>query len=237
MDITYYGHSCFSLDVGGTTLLFDPFLTGNPLAAELRVEEITADYLFLSHGHADHIGDAPDIAKRTGALVVASFEVAEWLLRQGVGRVYAMNLGGRKRWPFGMVHYVPAFHSSSLPDGGYGGPAGGFVIRAPEGTVYYAGDTALFGDMKLLGEMHHPISLAVLPIGDTFTMGVDDAVRAAELLDCRNVMGVHYDSFEGIRIDKGAAREAFLAAEIDLHLLSIGGKLTVSQAGRLSEAK
>ncbi len=237
MELTYYGHSCFSLEIGGSRLLFDPFLTGNPLAAGLSVEEIPADYLLLSHGHADHIGDAPDIAKRTGALVVSSFEVADWLLKQGVEHVYAMNLGGKKRWPFGIVRYVPAFHSSSLPDGGYGGPAGGFVIGTPEATVYYAGDTALFGDMKLLGEMHHPISLAILPIGDIFTMGVEEAIRAAELLGCRNVLGVHYDTFEGIRIDKRAAREAFSAAEMDLHLLPIGGKLAVSQSETTSEAR
>ncbi|MDD4932444.1 MAG: metal-dependent hydrolase [Methylacidiphilaceae bacterium] len=237
MELTYYGHSCFALDVGGTSLLFDPFLTGNPLTVDLRIEEIPADYLLLSHGHADHIGDAPEIAERTGALVVSSFEVAEWLLKRGVERVYAMNLGGKKEWPFGVVHYVAAFHSSSLPDGSYGGPAGGFVIRAPEGTVYYAGDTALFGDMKLLGEIYHPITLAILPIGDTFTMGVEDAIRAAEFLGCRNVMGVHYDTFQGIRIDKDAAREAFAAAELDLHLLPVGGKLTVSEAGRFSGAK
>ncbi|WP_370569347.1 metal-dependent hydrolase [Methylacidimicrobium sp. B4] len=237
MEVTYYGHSCFGLEIGGTRLLFDPFLTGNPLASTLRAEEIPADYLFLSHGHADHIGDGPDIAKRTGALVVSSFEVAEWLLRQGVEGVYAMNLGGKKSWPFGVVHYVPAFHSSSLPDGGYGGPAGGFVIRAAEGTVYYAGDTALFGDMKLLGEMYHPIALAILPIGDTFTMGVEEAIRAAELLDCRNVMGVHYDTFEGIRIDRRAALEAFSRAELNLHLLPIGGTLIVPRAGRSSEGK
>ncbi|VVM06906.1 hypothetical protein MAMC_01330 [Methylacidimicrobium cyclopophantes] len=237
MEVTYYGHSCFALEIGETRLLFDPFLTGNPLAADLPVDEIAADYLLLSHGHADHIGDAPDIAKRTGALVVSSFEVAEWLLKQGVERVYAMNLGGKKWWPFGLVQYVPAFHSSSLPDGSYGGPAGGFVIRSPEGTVYYAGDTALFGDMKLLGEIYHPISLAILPIGDTFTMGVDEAIRAAELLGCRNVLGVHYDTFEPIRIDKRAASEAFSAAELDLHLLPIGGRMTIACAGRDLEGR
>ncbi|WP_018290556.1 metal-dependent hydrolase [Verrucomicrobium sp. 3C] len=237
MEVTYYGHSCFALKVGGSSLLFDPFLTGNPLAADLRIEEIPADYLLLSHGHADHIGDAPGIAERTGALVVSSFEVAEWLLKRGVERVYAMNLGGKKEWPFGVVHYVVAHHSSSLPDGSYGGSAGGFVIRTSEETVYYSGDTALFGDMKLLGEIYHPITLAILPIGDTFTMGADDAIRAAELLGCRNVMGVHYDTFEGIRIDKGAAREAFSAAELNLYLLPIGGRLTVSQTGRFSEEK
>ena len=221
MKVTYYGHSCFTVAVGGRTLLFDPFITGNPLAGAIDVNSLSADFILVSHGHVDHVADAVAVAQRTGATVIANYEVAHWLQQKGAPKIHPLNHGGGCQFDFGRLQFVNAIHSSSLPDGTYGGNPGGFVVESAEGSFYYSGDTALTQDMKLIGE-RTPLKFAALCIGDNFTMGVDDAVRAAEFVRCREILGVHYDTFPPIRIDHAAALEKFRAAGRTLHLLNIG---------------
>ena len=179
MKLTYYGHSCFSVEIKGKHILFDPFVTYNELAKELDVNSIPADYIFLSHGHADHFADCVSVAQRTGATVVAAWEIHEWLNKNGVSKTHPMNTGGKWNFDFGAVKCVVAQHSSGLPDGSYGGNPMGFVFTTEEGNFYYSGDTALTMDMQLIPRWAK-LDFAVLPIGDNFTMGVEDAVQAAE---------------------------------------------------------
>jgi L-ascorbate metabolism protein UlaG (beta-lactamase superfamily) len=221
MKVIYYGHSCFSVRVGGKTLLFDPFITPNPLAKAIDVTTVPADFILVSHGHGDHLADAVDIAKRTGALVIANYEVATWLNKQGAPRVHPLNHGGVCQFDFGRVKFVNAIHSSTLPDGSSGGNPGGFVIESAEGNFYFSGDTALTMDMKLIGESTK-LRFAVLCVGDNFTMGPDDAVCAANFIRCKEILGVHYDTFPPIQIDHAAAKEKFKAAGKILHLLRPG---------------
>lgn len=226
MQFTFYGHACFAVDLGGTRLLFDPFITPNPLASAIDVNTVEADYILISHGHGDHIADAVSMATRTGATVISAFEIVQWLGTHGVTNSYGMNLGGSSPFPFGRVKYVPAVHSSTLPDGSPGGNPGGFVVTAGERTFYYAGDTALTYDMKLIGE-RYALDFAVLPIGDTFTMGYEDAVRAAQFVGAKRVIGVHFDTFPPIAIDHDAARTAFAREGIELILPTIGDTVTL----------
>ncbi|HEY5811181.1 MAG TPA: metal-dependent hydrolase [Terrimicrobiaceae bacterium] len=204
MKLTYYGHSCFSVQIGGKTLLFDPFITPNTLANQIKSENIEADYILISHGHWDHIADAIEIAKRTAATVISNYEISVWLGKQGIEKTHPMNHGGKRIFDFGRVKYVNAIHSSQLPDGSYGGNPGGFVVDSGQEAFYYSGDTALTRDMELIaGEF--ALRFAVLPIGDNFTMGADDAARAAALLKCEQVVGVHFDTFPVIEIDHAEA--------------------------------
>ena len=221
MKVTYYGHSCFAAQVANKTLLFDPFITGNELAKAIDVDKVPADYILISHGHADHMADAAGIAKRTGATIVSNYEVTEWFGKQGLPRTHPLNHGGGWRFDFGRVKFVNAIHSSSLPDGTYGGNPGGFVVESDEGNFYYSGDTALTMDMKLIGEST-PLRFAALCIGDNFTMGIDDAIKAAQYVRCKEVLGLHYNTFPPIRIDPPAAVERFDAAHQHLHLLLPG---------------
>jgi L-ascorbate metabolism protein UlaG (beta-lactamase superfamily) len=221
MQVTYYGHSCFGVRVAGKDLLFDPFVSGNPLAGAINPDTIPADYILVSHGHDDHLLDAAAVAHRTHATIIAPFEVGEWFRRQGVARVEAMNHGGSLGLEFGRVKLVTAVHSSMLPDGSYGGNPAGFVVATGEGNFYYSGDTALTLDMKLIGETT-PLKFAALCLGDYFTMGVEDALRAAEFIRCDEILGVHFDSFPPIKIDHAAATEKFRAAARRLHLLKPG---------------
>jgi L-ascorbate metabolism protein UlaG (beta-lactamase superfamily) len=225
MKITYYGHSAFSVEAAGRTLLFDPFITPNPLAKAIDANKLAADFIFVSHGHGDHLADAAPIAKRTKATVIGNFEIATWLGKQGVEKTHGMNHGGSFKFDFGRAKFVNAIHSSSFPDGTYAGNPGGFVVETSEGNFYYSGDTALTMDMKLIGEST-PLKFAVLCIGDNFTMGLDDAVKAAEFIRCKQIVGVHYDTFPPIKIDHTAAKEKFAAAGKQLHLLRIGESQT-----------
>jgi L-ascorbate metabolism protein UlaG (beta-lactamase superfamily) len=221
MKLTYYGHSCFAVVINRFTLLFDPFITPNELAKAVDVNKVAADYILVSHGHEDHLADAAGIAKRTGAMLISNFEIATWFGRQGVNKSHAMNHGGAAKFDFGRVKYVNAIHSSTLPDGSSGGNPGGFVIESAEGHFYYSGDTALTMDMKLIGESTK-LKFAVLCIGDNFTMGAEDAVRAAGFVRCTEILGVHYDTFPPIKIDHAAAQETFSNAGSRLHLLTPG---------------
>ncbi len=221
MNLTYYGHACFAVEIGSRALLFDPFISGNPLAAGIDLQSIQASYILVSHGHGDHLADAAAIAKRTGATVIAPFEVANWLAKQGAPKIHPVNHGGGCQFDFGKVKLVNAIHSSSLPDGSYGGNPGGFVVQSEAGNFYYSGDTALTYDMQLIGESVR-LAFAVLCIGGNFTMDVDDAIRAAAFLSCDNIVGVHYDTFPPIKIDHEVALEKFRKAGLRLHLLKIG---------------
>jgi len=225
MIITYYGHSCFGVEIKGRHLLFDPFITPNELAQNIQVNNVKADYILISHGHEDHIADAVLIAKRTGAKVICNWEIFVWLTKQGVENIHPMNIGGKTRLDFGNVKCVAAAHSSSLPDGSNGGNPMGFVIESHERNFYYAGDTALTYDMKLIGE-YRSIDFAFLPIGDNFTMGVDNAIIATEFINCEDIIGMHYDTFGYIKIDKNEAIHKFDAAGKQLTLLEIGQTIT-----------
>lgn len=226
MRFTYYGHSCFAVQIKGKNILFDPFITPNTLAAGIDINKIQADYIFLSHGHEDHIADGISIAGRTGAKVVCSFEIHIWLNNQGITNTHPMNTGGKWAFDFGTVKCVVAQHSSGLPDGSYGGNPMGFVFTTEEGNFYYSGDTALTLDMQLVPQ-YATLNFAVLPIGDNFTMGIDDTIQAARFIQCSQVIGVHYDTFGYIKIDHEKAKQAFLNQEMQLHLLKPGESLDI----------
>jgi L-ascorbate metabolism protein UlaG (beta-lactamase superfamily) len=226
MQLTYYGHSCFSVTVNGKILLFDPFITGNELAAAIDINSIEADYILLSHGHSDHVADAETIAKRTGATIIAAYEVAVWFAAKGIDKYQPMNTGGKWKFDFGTVKCVHAVHSSTLPDGSNGGNPMGFIIINDEQNFYYAGDTALTLDMQLI-PVFAGIDFAILPIGDNFTMGMEDAVQAAKMVQTKLVIGVHYDTFGLIKIDHQKAMELFKTNELELKLPGIGETIAI----------
>lgn len=220
-DLTYYGHACFSVELAGKKILFDPFVTPNPMASNIDLATIEADYVLISHGHEDHVADAVDILKRTGAVLISNYEVVSWFAEQGCTNAHPLNHGGAVELPFGKVKYVNAVHSSVLPDGSYGGNPGGFVIESDQASFYYSGDTALTYDMKMLGEFHQ-LDWAVLCVGDNFTMGYADAAICSEWVGVKQVVGVHFDTFPYIEIDHEAAKASFAAKGRSLHLLDIG---------------
>lgn len=220
MKLTYFGHSCFQVESKGKKILFDPFITHNELAKEVDVNSLHPDYIFLSHAHVDHIADCTGIAQRTGCKVIAAFEVHEWLNKQGIANTHPMNTGGKWVFDFGTVKCVVAHHSSSLPDGSYGGAPMGFLFTCEEGSFYYSGDTALTLDMQLIPTWAK-LDFAVLPIGDNFTMDIADAVRCADFIQCKKIVGVHYNTFGFIKIDKAAAKAAFMASGTTLLLPAI----------------
>ncbi|HEX4343280.1 MAG TPA: metal-dependent hydrolase [Verrucomicrobiae bacterium] len=221
MKLTYYGHSCFSVKIGGHNLLFDPFITPNKLAKNIDVKKVPADFILVSHGHEDHVADVLKIAKRTGATIISCYELALWFKKKGAKKVHPMNHGGWFKFDFGRVKFTSAIHSSTTPDGVYAGSASGILIESKEGNFYFSGDTALTMDMKLIGEST-PLKFAALCIGGNFTMGVDDAIKAADFVRCKEILGVHYDTFPPIRIDHAEAVTAFKAAGKNLHLLKPG---------------
>ncbi|QEH41174.1 metal-dependent hydrolase [Chitinophaga sp. XS-30] len=226
MKFTYYGHSSFAVEIKGKKIVFDPFITHNELARAIDVDRIEADYIFVSHGHQDHVGDLVALAQRTGAKVVGAFELTEWVSKQGISNVHPMNTGGKWAFDFGTVKCVVAHHSSGLPDGSYGGNPLGFIFTTENGNFYYSGDTALTFDMELVPRWAK-LDFAILPIGDNFTMGVEDAIIAAEFIQCSRIVGVHYDTFGFIKIDKEDAIRKFEAAGLNLLLPAIGESIEI----------
>jgi L-ascorbate metabolism protein UlaG (beta-lactamase superfamily) len=221
MEVTYFGHSCFLLNLGGKQLLFDPYITPNEQAKNINIEEIKPDFILLSHGHGDHVADVEKIYKNNKPQLISTFEVINWFEKKGIEGGHPMNHGGSWDFSFGSVKMVNAIHSSSMPDGSYGGNPAGFIIRAQDITLYYAGDTALHYDMQLIAEEFN-IDLAFLPIGSNFTMDIDDALRAADFVKTKKIIGMHYDTFPYIKIDHQQTMEAAKEAKIDLNLLNIG---------------
>ncbi|HKB52116.1 MAG TPA: metal-dependent hydrolase [Solirubrobacterales bacterium] len=213
MEIKFHGQSCFELSEGATTVLVDPFLKPNNPIAVATAEEVDPTHIAISHGHADHIADAVPVAKRTGAHCVAIVELAKWLEGQGVEEVSDPNFGGTVEFDWGYISLVPAWHTNTIPgseenpfSAEHGiaiGPAAGLLVKLGETTVYHAGDTCLFGDMKLIGQ-RSDIDVALLPIGGHYTMDRHDAVAAAEFVAARTVIPMHYDTFPAIETDSGA---------------------------------
>ena len=224
MRITYYGHSCFLVEINGKKLLFDPFISQNPLASNIDAGKIKADFILVSHGHADHTADLLSLANQTGATVVSNWEICSWVQSKGYKKVHPMNIGGHWIFEFGKVKCVNAVHSSSLPDGTYGGNPMGFLIETPDGKFYYARDTALHLDMKLIGD-YKKMDLAFLPIGNNFTMGIDNAVIASDFIRCDRIIGMHYDTFDMIKIDHDEAKKKFDSAGKQLTLMQVGQTL------------
>lgn len=195
---TWLGHATWKIETEGGVIILDPFFDENP-AAKMKAAEVKADYLLISHGHFDHIADAASIAQRCDATAISNYEIATWLGKQGVKKSIGMNLGGQMTLPFGKLKLVPAWHSSTLPDGSGGGNPGGFVLQLHDGNVYFACDTALFSDMKLIGDME--IDLFICPIGDLFTMGPEDALKAVEFVRPKKVAPSHYNTWPPIEQD------------------------------------
>ena len=226
MKFTFYGHACFGIETGGVKILFDPFITGNELAKGIvDVDTIEADYMLVSHGHGDHVADLVSIANRTGAKVIAAYEVIKWAQAQGVKNVHPMNFGSA-HFDFGKLHFLPAWHSSAMPDGAYGGNPGGFLLQGKEGNFYYSGDTCLMMDMQLIPR-YAKLDFAMLPVGGNFTMDADDAAIAADFIKCDKIIGVHFDTFGFIKIDHDKTKEIFSKAGKELILPKIGETITL----------
>ncbi|WP_131537489.1 metal-dependent hydrolase [Pedobacter nototheniae] len=225
MKYTYYGQSCFLIEAAGKKLLFDPFITHNPLAKNVDIKAIEADYILVSHGHGDHVADLVELAKQTSATVIAIPEITDWAQKQGVEKVHPMNFG-KFTFDWGAVRMVVATHSSGLPDGSYGGNPAGFVLEVEGKTVYFAGDTGLTIEMKVLADIYN-LDYAILPIGGNYTMDVDDALIATKYFECNNVIGVHYNTFPVIEIDTQAAVDKFKRENKVLLLPAIGETITL----------
>lgn len=224
-ELTWLGHGSWSIKAAGQTILLDPFLDDSPVAP-VKSDDVEADFILVSHGHYDHVADVEKIARRTGATIVSNFEICEWYGAKGLEKVHAMNLGGGFEFPFGRVQMTIAHHSSMLPDGANGGNPAGFVVTLPEGNVYFACDTGLFYDMKLIG--FSGLELAALPIGDNFTMGPDDALEAVKLIQPKRVVPVHTGTWELIAQDTDAwAERVYKETSTEPVVLAPGEKITL----------
>ncbi len=223
--VTYYGQSCFEIQTKGKYLLTDPMISLNPLAKHVDKNQLKADYILVSHGHGDHTFDVIDIAKNTDPVIISNYEIVDYFSNKGL-KGHHMNTGGSFMFEFGKLKYVNALHSSSLPDGTYAGNPGGFVLSNEEICFYFAGDTALTLDMKLIPVTSPQLDFAILPIGDNFTMGYEDAIIASDFINCNTIIGCHYDSFPVIEIDKKKAVKAFESKGKKLLLPEIGETLT-----------
>ena len=218
--VTWYGHATIGMKVGEYQLLVDPFFTGNP-AASTTADKVEADFILVSHGHGDHVGDAIKIAKRTGAMVISNAEIADWFEKQGIEKTHGQHLGGGFMYPFGYLKLTFALHGSALPDGSNGGNPAGFLLTAEGKKIYLAGDTGLFGDMQLIGE--EGLDLAMLPNGDNYTMGPDDALRATKMLQAKDIIPIHYNTFDLLKQDAGAwAKRVEAETKSKVHILKPG---------------
>ena len=224
--LTYLGQSSFHVKINGFNLIIDPMISINPLAASIEISKLKAEYVLLSHGHGDHVADAEALARQNNAKIISNYEVVSWYEQKGISG-HPMNLGGKYKFDFGTVKYVQAVHSSMLPDGSYGGASGGFVIWNEDKCFYFAGDTALTLDMKIIPMVCPTLDFAILPIGDNFTMGYEDAVIAAEFIQCDKIIGCHYDTFGYIKIDHEAAIREFKNAGKELILLQVGKSIDI----------
>lgn len=220
MKITFYGHASLGIQIKDTFILVDPFISGNNKASNIDIDTLKADYILVTHAHQDHILDVEAIAKRTGAIIVSNYEIIEYYQKKDL-EGHPMNHGGSWDFDFGKLKYVNAIHTSSFPDGSYGGQPGGFIIEGEHKTIYIAGDTALTMDMKLI-PLQTKLDLAILPIGDNFTMGIEDAILASDFVECDKVLGYHFDTFGYIEIDHETAKRKFFDKDKDLMLLEIG---------------
>jgi L-ascorbate metabolism protein UlaG (beta-lactamase superfamily) len=223
--LRWLGHGCWLINTAGQSILLDPFLNDSP-TAPIKADAVKPDFILVSHGHFDHVADAAGIAARTGATVASSFEICEWLGKQGVRNLQHMNLGGSIELPFGRVKMTVAHHSSVLPDGTYGGNPGGFLLTLSDAKIYFACDTALFSDMKQIGAVG--LDLAVLPIGDRFTMGPEDSIEAIKLLSPRRVAPAHYNTWPPIAQDAQSwAARVKSETKAEPIVLEPGGTLTL----------
>lgn len=223
MKITFYGHASLGIEVGGKNIIVDPYISANEAASHIDIMQLKADYIVITHAHGDHILDVEAIANNTGATIVSNAEITNYYQAKGFN-VHPMNHGGSWNFDFGKVKYVVAHHSSSFPDGTYGGNQGGFVIEGEHKNIYIAGDTAVTFDMKLI-PMRTKLDLAILPIGSNFTMDVEDAIIASDFLECDKILGYHYDTFGYIKIDHEDSIKKFFNKGKDLMLLGIGESL------------
>lgn len=225
MNITFYGHACFGIEINGTHLLVDPFITGNPLASHININDVKADYILLTHAHQDHVLDVEIIAERTGATIISNYEIVMYYGAKNL-KGHPVNHGGTFKTDTFSAKYVNAIHTSSFADGSYGGQPGGFVISSGEESLYIAGDTAVTMDMKLI-PMSTKLTASIFPIGDNFTMGIDDAIIAADLVECNKVIGCHFNTFPPIEIDTEVAKSKFSKANKELTILEIGKSITI----------
>jgi len=225
MKITFYGHACLGIEVSGKHIIVDPYITANPKAEHIDINSLKADYILLTHAHNDHTLDVEAIAKNNNSVIVSNYETAAYYGNKGY-QYHPMNHGGSWNFDFGKVKYVAAIHSSSFADGTYGGNPGGFVIEGEHKNIYIAGDTALTMDMKLI-PMRTKLDLAIFPIGSNFTMDVEDAIMAADFVDCDKILGCHYDTFGFIIINHEEAIKQFFDAGKDLMLLDIGESISL----------
>ncbi|WP_299625438.1 metal-dependent hydrolase [uncultured Tenacibaculum sp.] len=225
MNITFYGHACFGIEINGSNIIVDPFITGNPLASHIDINSIKADYILVTHAHQDHVLDVEVLAERTGATIISNYEIVMYYGAKDL-KGHPVNHGGTFKTDSFSAKYVNAIHTSSFADGSYGGQPGGFVITASDKSVYIAGDTAVTMDMKLI-PMTTKLTASIFPIGDNFTMGVDDAIIASDLVECNTVIGCHFNTFPPIEIDVDEAKTKFANANKDLKVLEIGGTITI----------
>jgi L-ascorbate metabolism protein UlaG (beta-lactamase superfamily) len=223
MKITFLGHASLQIQIGDVFLLVDPFISGNPKASHIDIHSLKADFILVTHAHQDHVLDVEYIAKHTGAIVISNFEIVSHFQAKDI-KGHPMNHGGNWTFNFGKVKYVNAIHTSSFPDGSYGGQPGGFVIEGEHKNIYIAGDAALTYDMKLI-PLQIKLDLAILPIGDNFTMGIDDAIIAADFVECDKILGYHFDTFGYIEINHDEAKRKFFKHDKDLMLLEIGASI------------
>ncbi|NVK51667.1 MAG: metal-dependent hydrolase [Flavobacteriaceae bacterium] len=225
MNITFYGHASFGIEIQGKHILIDPFISGNPKASHIDINQLQANYILVTHAHQDHVLDVEAIAKRTGATVISNYEIVNHFIAKACNG-YHLNHGGTFISEVFTVKYVNAVHTSSFADGSYGGEPGGFVITAGEKSLYIAGDTCVHFDMKLI-PMFSKLDAAILPIGDTFTMGIDEAIVASDFVDCNKIIGCHFNTFPPIEIDTTVAKNKFVSAAKELILLEIGETISI----------